>query len=124
MLYPSRKAFVIPLQEIDIHTNKKVFYKLHLVAPSGFAPFFTEVIVYDSEFNPPFQSNVSFHQQFQDATAAFAHALNWVKGYSTKHCYTISRINNPCNCEFLLQADQQNVVQAAGFTLQVQVNGE
>ena len=114
---------MVPLQEVDIHTDKKVFYKVHLVAPTGAAPFFTEVLVYDSEFDPPFQSNVSFHQQFNGAKDAFTHALNWVKGYSTKHGYTIKRINNPCNCEFLSQQDRQATVQAAGFTIQVQVNG-
>lgn len=114
---------MIPLQEVDIHTDKKVFYKVHLVAPTGVAPFFTEVLVYDSEFNPPFQSSVSFHQQFKDAGDAFTHALNWVKGYSAKQGYNIQRINNPCNCEFLSQLEQQTVVEAAGFVFQVQVNG-
>lgn len=114
---------MIPLQEVDIHTDKKVFYKVHLVAPTGAAPFFTEVLVYDSEFVPPFQSNVSFHQQFNTANDAFTHSLNWVKGYSAKHGYTINRINNPCNCEFLSQQNQQGIVNAVGITLQVQVNG-
>ena len=114
---------MIPLQEVDIHTDRKVFYKVHLVAPTGVAPFFTEVFVYDSEFQPPFQSSVSFHQQFNSAKDAFAHALNWTKSYSTTHAYIVNRINNPCGCEFLLKVDQQTVVQAAGLSLQVQVNG-
>jgi hypothetical protein len=114
---------MVPIQEVDIHTDKKVFYKLHIVAPTGAAPFFTEVLVYDSEFNPPFASTVTFHQQFQDANAAFSHALSWVAGYSKKHGYTVSRIDNPCNCEFLSQADQQKSVNNSGFTIQVQVNG-
>lgn len=114
---------MIPLQEVDIHTDKNVFYKLHLIAPTGAAPFSVEVLVYDSEFTPPFQSNVSFHQQFQSASDAFAHALNWVKGYSTKHGYSVNRINNPCNCEFLPKRDQQSSVQSAGLSVQVEVNG-
>lgn len=114
---------MIPLQEVDVHTDKKVFYKLHLVAPTGAAPFTAEVLVYDSEFNPAFASTVSFHQHFSSADDAFVHAINWVKGYSDAHGYTINRIDNPCNCEFLSQADQQQSIQRAGFTLQVQVNG-
>lgn len=114
---------MIPLQEIDVQTDKNVFYKLHLVAPTGGVPFFIEVFIYDSEFVPPFQSNVSFRQQFADATAAFAHALKWVKGYSATHGYNLSCINNPCNCEFLSQQEQQAIVNAAGLTLNVQVNG-
>ena len=114
---------MIPLQEVDVHTDKKVFYKVHLLAPNGVAPFFTEILVYDSDFDPPFQSNVSFHQQFNNASDAFNHALNWVNGYSAKHGYTINRVNNPCNCEFLSQQDQQVIVQSAGFKIQVQVNG-
>ncbi len=114
---------MIPLQEIDIHTDKKVFYKVHLVAPTGAAPFFTEVLVYDSEFSPPFQPNVAFHQQFNSASDAFTHAINWVISYCSKHEYAINRINNPCNCEFLPQAEQQRIVKAAGLLLQVQMNG-
>jgi hypothetical protein len=62
---------MIPLQEIDVHTDKNVFYKVHIIAPTGQAPFSAEVLVYDSEFKPPFASVVSFHQYFQDAKAAF-----------------------------------------------------
>jgi hypothetical protein len=114
---------MVPIQEVDIHTDKNVFYKLHIVSPTGAAPFFIEVLVYDSEFNPPFASKVNFHQQFQDANAAFMHGFSWVSGYSKKHGYTVNRINNPYNCEFLSQTDQQKSVQNAGFTIQVQVNG-
>lgn len=114
---------MIPLQDVDVHTDKQVFYKLHLVASSGAAPFWAEVLVYDSEFNPPFVSQVSFNQHFKNANDAFLHALNWVKGYSAKHGYSINRVNNPCNCEFLSRIDQQSIVDAVGLTLKVQVNG-
>lgn len=114
---------MIPLQEVDIHTDKKVFFKLHLVAPTAAAPYSTEVLVYDAEFKPPFQSVVSFHQQFTTAKDAFTHALSWVKGYAAQHGYAINRINNPCNCEFLRQSEQQSIVNMVGITLQVQVNG-
>lgn len=114
---------MVPIQEVDFHTDKKVFYKLHIISPTGTAPFFTEVFVYDSEFNPPFVSTVTFHQQFQDSKAAFAYALSWVDGYSKKHGYTVNQINNPCNCELLSQADQQQSVQSAGLKIQVKVNG-
>jgi hypothetical protein len=114
---------MIPLQDIDLHTDKQVFYKLHVIAPTGHAPFAAEVLVYDSEFDPAFASTVSFNQTFSDSRSAFAHAFNWINGYSTKHGYTINRINNPCNCEFVSQADQQSVVQAKGLALTVQVNG-
>lgn len=114
---------MIPLQEVNIHTDKNVFYKLHLITPTGAAPFSVEILVYDSEFNPPFESKVSFHQQFQCASDAFAHALNWVKRYSAKHGYSVERINNPCNCEFLSKTDQQSSVYSAGLSIQVEVNG-
>lgn len=114
---------MIPLQEIDIHTDKKVFYKVHLVAPTGTVPFFTEVLVYNSELSPPLQSNVAFHQQFNSASDAFTHAINWVIDYCSEHEYTVNRINNPCNCEFLPQTEQQHIVEAAGLLLQVQING-
>lgn len=115
---------MIQLQEVDAHTDKKVFFKLHLVTPTGVAPFFVEILVYDSEFTPPFQSNVLFHQQFNGSKEAFEHGIRWVLNYSAKHEYAINRVNNPCNCEFLPQPDQQAIVNAAGLGLRVQVNGE
>lgn len=115
---------MIPLQEIDFHAAEKVFYKVHLVAPTGAAPFFAEVLVYDSEFVPPYQSNVTFRQGFQSAAAAFGHVLDWVKAHSVKHGYTVNRLDNPCNCEFLARDVQQKSVQTAGLSLQVQVNGK
>lgn len=113
---------MVPIQEVDFHTDKKVIYKLHIISPTGAAPFFTEVFVYDSEFNPPFASMVTFQQQFQDSKAAFTYVLYWVENYSKKQGYTVNRINNPCNCEFLSQADQQQSVQSAGLNIQVKVN--
>lgn len=114
---------MIPVQEVNFHTDKKVFYKLHIISSTGTTPFFAEVFVYDSEFDPPFTSTVNFHQNFQDSKAAFTHVLNWVKSYSQRHGYTVNLINNPCNCEFLSKADQQQSVQSAGLKIQVKVNG-
>ncbi len=30
---------MVPIQEVDFHTDKKVIYKLHIISPTGAAPF-------------------------------------------------------------------------------------
>ena len=112
-----------PLQEIDIHTDQELFFKLHLISPTKTAPFFAEVIVYDSAFEPPYHSNVAFHKQFDEPEDAFAHALSWSQAYNNLRKASIERINNPCNCEFLEQHEQQQIVKAAGEKVSVEVNG-
>ena len=62
---------MIPIQEIDTHTDKQVLFNIHLVAPTAAASFSTEVLVYDSEFSPPFQSTVLFHQQLKPGGGFF-----------------------------------------------------
>lgn len=114
---------MIPIQDIDVHTSEKVLFKLHLIAPSGSAPFLVEVLVYDSEFDSSCALQVPFDQQFQLSSDAFSHAFNWVKSYSAERGYSINFVNNPCNCEFLSQAEQQDLVAAAGLSLLVKVNG-
>ena len=113
---------MIPLQEINFHTDKKVFYKVDIIKLAGSSSFSVEVNIYDSEFQPPFHSLVSFHQ-FQDAKAAFGHALSWINAHASKHGYAVKKINNPCNCEFLGKDEQQTEVTNAGLSVQVQVNG-
>lgn len=120
-----------PLQDIDIHSDNSVFYKLHLVSPHGssFAVpasaklFSVEVLVYDSEFKPPYSSAIRFHEQFATAELAFEHGLKWVLGHATAYGYSCNRINNPCNCEFLSKADQSTVLNRLGISPLLQVNG-
>lgn len=120
------------IQDVDIHADKSVFYKLHLVKPShgsifavttSVEPFSVEVFVYDSSFNPPYSSAVRFAQQFSAAESAFEHGLNWVLGHAKAYGYSISRINNPCNCEFLDKAGQAAVLNRLGISPEHQVNG-
>lgn len=114
---------MIPIQDVEFQTDKNVFYKLHLVAHNGEAPFLIELFIYDSKFVSPFQPEKLSDRRFNDAKDAFAHALQWVTRYNAEHGYNLSSINNPCNCEFLSQQEQQAIVNAADLTLNVQVNG-
>jgi hypothetical protein len=123
---------VIPIQDIDIHTDKSVFYKLNLIRPSHGStfvaqtnnePFSVEVLVYDSEFNPPYFSAIRFPKQFAVAEAAFEHGLRWILGHTKAHKYSINRINNPCNCEFLDKTSQATVLKNLAITATHQVNG-
>lgn len=123
---------MIPVQDIDIHTDKAVFYKLHLVQPSSGSafstgpssnPFSVEVLVYDSEFEPPYSSAIRFPQQFSKAEDAFEHGIIWVRGHTKVHSYAVNRINNPCNCEFLDKAGQATVLDRLGISPIHHVNG-
>ena len=116
---------MVPLQEIDVHTDRKAFFKLHIVSPTKAAPFIPEVLVYDQDFSPPYQMSVAFPQQFPTAPDAFEHALSWVITYCQRLSYKIIRINNPCNCEFLDHVpDQQAIVSRHGLAVQVEKNGQ
>lgn len=121
-----------PIQDIDVHTDKAVFYKLHLVRPSHgsefgvnspAAPFSVEVFVYDSEFKPPYSSAVRFAKQFSAPDDAFQQGLSWVLGHAAAYGYAVNRINNPCNCEFLDKAAQAAVLSRLGISPEHHVNG-
>jgi len=114
---------VIPIQEVDVHTDAKVSFRMHLVRPGSDGPFFTQIFVNDAQFEIPFSSSVQFHQQFDTAKEAFNHGLSWVRKYCVVHSYNISCINNPCNCELLRKPDQESVANQLGIYSPVQVNG-
>lgn len=116
---------MVPIQEVDIYTDGDVFFKMQIVArPTKGCTIFIEVLVNESESNRrPLPRLFTLDQEFQDSEAAFAYGLRWLIEYSTNHSYTITRINNPCNCEFLSQEQQQQLVQSAGLRIQIQVNG-
>lgn len=80
------------------------------MAPAGTSPFFTEVLIYDSEISTPFEAKVSFRDSFELASDAFDHALKWVVAHAGVYKYPLKSINNPCNCEFLKEQDQQTIV--------------
>lgn len=115
---------MIPLQEIDIHTDKNVFYKIHLIHPYNASFYAAEILVYDAELDPPYHSTVNLTQQFQEPGVSFNSAIRWISNYSEAHGYTINRIDNPCNTEFLSRADQQNFVNDLGLQITVQENGQ
>lgn len=85
-------------KEIDIHTDREVLFKIRVqsfgaTGHSATPHCSTEVLVYDSEFTPPFASIVSFHQVFDSIEGAFHHAMTWVRHYSRQHRYNISHID-------------------------------
>lgn len=85
-------------KEIDIHTDREVLFKIRVqsfgaTGHSATPHCSVEVLVYDSEFTPPFASIVSFHQVFESIEGAFHHAMTWVRHYSRQHRYNISHID-------------------------------
>lgn len=113
---------MIQLQDIHIHTNTNVFYKLHLLGKNSLDKFTTNVSTYHLGFTNGLMSIRFSNDSFTNAEDAFKNALQWVKKDSEQRCCTINRINNPCDCEFLSQQAQQNVVNCENLNLEVQVN--
>lgn len=122
LVSPVRRATLIS-QEVDVHTSKNVLYKAQIIRPTCSSAFYAEVVLHDSEFQPPFSSRATFLQQFQDEEAAYEHAISWVKEHAQKYGYPIDRINNPCNCEFIKIADQKVITERLGLNVPVQKNG-
>jgi hypothetical protein len=114
---------LIPLQEVDVHTTKNVLYKVQIIRPTGSSSFYAEVVLHDSEFQPPFSSSVTFRQEFQNEKAAYEQAISWVKEHARKYGYPIEQINNPCNCEFIEIEDQKIITARLGLNVTVQKNG-
>ena len=112
-----------PVQEVDVHTSKKVLYKGRLIQPYGSATYHAEIDLHDSEFQWPFSSRVSFHESFPDVQSAYERMLAWINGHSKVHTYPLEYVNNPCNCEFIKQPDQEAIVHKLGLSVPVRVNG-
>lgn len=115
---------MIPIHEIDIYTRSDVFYKIYLIYPKDTGTYSAEIILHDAESGIPFSSTINLHHQFPDAETAFRQALSWVIAYAGNNSYIINRIDNPTTTEFLDRASQQAVVDAAGLSVTVQINGQ
>lgn len=128
---------MIPLQEIEISTDKNISYYAHIEAHSEGKYFISEVVIHCSldpckysscghQFSPLLGSpgELANCPKFNTAKDAFIYALKWIIGDCAENNYTIEYINNPCNCEFLSRENQLAIVNDAGLKIPIRVNGE
>lgn len=111
-----------PIQEIQISTNGNALHTIHIIRPSRSTMFGAEVIVYDPQLDTNCSSLVPISGSFPTASDAFQAAFKWVSGWLQSKSQTASKINNPCNCEFLSATDQESIVRQCGIQLTVEVN--
>jgi len=126
------EADMIPIQEIDLHTQNNVLYRVHLIGPSTdfvFSSsrkntFSVEILFYDSRTGQTSAWVIPFSEQFENPQSAFERGLGWVIGHANENGYTIDLVNNPCNCEFLDKQSQAQVFARFGIHPTHQVNGK
>jgi hypothetical protein len=113
---------MLPIQEIVVSTNKNAQHTIHIIQPNQDAPFSSEIILYDPQSNTSYSSQIPISGSYTSASEAFEAAFKWVAGWLQTNGQTASKINNPCNCEFLSAADQESVVGKHGVQTKVEVN--
>lgn len=111
-----------PIQEIDIYSDNGIKISAHIVVPnlqnsiSG-----AEVVIYDPSWNQLYSAYQTIGQH-SDPQAACQAIIDFSKKYIEKSGGKVTRINNPCNTEFVGAQDQQNMVNTLSLSLTVEVN--
>ncbi|MEA3644223.1 MAG: hypothetical protein VBE63_30505 [Lamprobacter sp.] len=114
---------MIPIQEIDVYSNKGIKISAHLVVPSvGNNLSAAEVLVYDPVCNILY-SDYQKLGQYEDPQTAFKSIIDFSKKYIEQSGGSVIRINNPNNTEFVDAQLQQKLVSALIPGLTVEVNG-
>ena len=113
---------MIPIQAIQISTSGNALHTIHIIQLAHSTKFGVEVIVYDPQFNTSYSSLVPISGSLSTPSDAFRAAFTWVSGWLKAKSQTASKINNPCNCEFLSAKEQESIVRQDGIQLTVEVN--
>lgn len=111
-----------PIQEVLVFTNKSARHTIHIIQPNESAPFSAEIFVFDPDFNTSYSSQVPISGSYKSSSEAFDVAFKWVVGWLQAKGLTVSKINNPCNTEFLSVAEQQAIVSKHGVQAKVEIN--
>ncbi len=110
------------IQEILILTNKGARHTIHIIKPNERTSFRAEIVVFDPDLNASYSSQVPISGSYKSSSEAFDVAFTWVVGWLQVKGLTVSKINNPCNTEFLSVADQQAIVSKHGVQANVEIN--
>lgn len=113
---------MIPIQEVDVYSDNGIKISAHVVVPNPQdAISGAEAVVYDPTFNTLYSAYQTIGQH-ADPLAAFKAIIEFSKKYIEKSGGKVSRINNPCNTEFVDAQAQQNMVNTLSLGLTVEVN--
>jgi len=114
------KPTMIPLQEVTFHLSSQEVFFCQLIQIGG--PDFAATLSMPSPI-----SAIPVHKYYTwvpcptkaDAAAAFTEAYRRVTAYATYHGASVTKVNNPNNCEFLTTGAEQSIV---GADIQVVIN--
>ena len=113
---------MIPIQEVDIYSDNGIKISAHVVVPNPQnAISGAEAVIYDPTFNDLYSAYHTMGQH-TDPQAAFKAIIEFSKKYIEKSNGKVTRINNPCNTEFVDSQAQQDVVDTLSLGLTVEVN--
>jgi hypothetical protein len=113
---------MLPIQEILVLTNKDARLTIHIIKPNECTSFSAEIFVFDPDFNASDSFQLPISGSYKSSSKAFDDAFTWVVGWLQTKGLTVSKINNPCNTEFLSVAEQQAIVSKHGVQAKVEIN--
>ncbi|HAT1514754.1 TPA: hypothetical protein I8W54_003125 [Morganella morganii] len=112
---------MIPIQEIDIYSDNNIKISAHIIVPNK-SMMSAEFVIYDPNYNDLYSSYQTIGQ-YNSAQKAYEAIIDASQTYISKSGGTITRINNPCNTEFVSQQDQQIIINSKSIAnVQVEVN--
>lgn len=117
---------MIPIQEIDFCTDKGVRIELEIrKLKESF--FIIHILIDDPDFSPGCLLPIAVYEKYENPLKAFEDGVKIILCYMGKNQLYLTRVNNPCNCEFISKSDQQNVVDqhfSKNSKIIVEVNGK
>lgn len=113
---------MIPIQEVDTYSDNEIKISAHLVVPKQHIAA-CEAMIYDPSLNALYSAYQTIGQ-YGSAIDAFVAVIDMSSRYISKSGGSITRVNNPCNAEFVGKAEQQKIVDGKQIKVQVEVNGQ
>ncbi|TMP58262.1 hypothetical protein [Pseudoalteromonas sp. S1612] len=111
---------MIPIQEVDIYSDNNIKISAHVIVPNTDMAA-AEAIIYDPNYNELYSAYQTIGQ-YPTAIAAFEAIVLASNKYIAKSGGNITRINNPCNTEFVNEVEQQNIISSHSIDVSIEVN--
>ena len=111
---------MIPIQEVDIYSNNGIKISAHVVVPNTTTAS-SEAVIYDPNYNSLYSSYQTIGS-FTNPDEAYKSIASFAQKYITQSGGSISRINNPCNTEFVNKDTQQQIINDLAINITIEVN--
>lgn len=113
---------MIPIQEVEIYSDNGIKISAHVIVPNlQKAISSSEAVIYDPTLNALYSTYHTIGQH-ADPHAAFKAIIEFSKKYIEKSGGKVTRINNPCNTEFVNARAQQNMINTLSLGVTVEIN--